>query len=212
MSNRLNFDNLWVVWIHKSHSSVQWKLSPNSYSKRKVDDKVHSPLKGKPEKKHVASLFVCFFPTCFSTLSGTLELWAWCSLIWSCYVIQQSFFFLPIPHTRRKSLCLDLFVHPLCLSIFCTQYLLFCSADAINTPPLSGRYSRWHICYQQCLSGQEHKKLLRTQLKLVTNWVANFTLWVKKNKYKIVTFLSILLRSEIHDPEFKFNFYSSTSK
>lgn len=167
-------------------------------------------------RRNMWHLWFCFFfPVCFSTLSGTLELWAWCSLIPSCYVIQRSFFFflsLSLTQTESLSLCLDLFAHPLYLSIFCTQYLLFCSADAINTLPLSGRYSKWHICYQQHLSGQKHKNLLRIQLKLVTNWVASFTLCVKKNKYKIVTFLSILLRSEIHDPEFEFNFYSSTSK
>lgn len=132
-----------------------------------------------------------------------------------CHPAKLFFFFflsLSLTQTESLSLCLDLFAHPLYLSIFCTQYLLFCSADAINTLPLSGRYSKWHICYQQHLSGQKHKNLLRIQLKLVTNWVASFTLCVKKNKYKIVTFLSILLRSEIHDPEFEFNFYSSTSK
>lgn len=53
--------------------------------------------------------FCFFFPVCFSTLSGTLELWAWCSLIPSCYVIQRSFFFffsLSFPHTNRKSFSL----------------------------------------------------------------------------------------------------------
>lgn len=162
---------------------------------------------------HLSFLF--FPPVCFSTLSDTLELWAWCGLIYSCYVLSSEAIFFPslsLTQAESLSLCLDLFVHPVCLSIFCTQHLLFCFADTMNTLPLSGRYSRWWICYQQCLSGQEHKRLLRAQLELATNWVANFTLWVKKNKYKIVTFLSVLLRSEIHDLEFECNFYSSTSK
>lgn len=123
--------NLWVVWIHKSQSSIQWKPNPNSYSKRKANGNVHSPLKRKPEKKHVASFFSFFSPR---LLFHSLRHFRVVGLVrfdlqLLCLIQRSYFFSLPFPHTSRKFISLPGSLCTSCVSfhiLYPTFTLLLC--------------------------------------------------------------------------------------